>query len=115
MEHAGREDKSMANESRRRSPSKSSSAKGPALDELSNECISRVGVNAVGQEYTGMLKVLGKRLDLALRQVLHLLCVPFSLLIMTPLIILSSGLKSNFEKKRFPSSCHRESTAGTKP
>lgn len=114
MEPAGREDKSMATESRRRSPSRSSSAKGPALDELSNECISRVGVNAVGQEYTGMLKVLGKRLDLALRQVLHLLYVPFSLLTITSRIILSNGLKSNFEK-RTPLSCHRESTAATKP
>lgn len=60
----------MATESRKRSPRRSSSSKGPALDVLSNECISRVGVNAVGHEYTGMLKVLGKRLDLALRQVL---------------------------------------------
>ena len=70
---AGKDDKSKPTESRRRSPSRSSFAKGPALDVLSNECISRVGLHAVGQEYTGMLKVLGKRLDLALRQVSHII------------------------------------------
>jgi hypothetical protein len=66
---ASKDDRSKPTESHKRSPSRSSSAKGPALDVLSNECISRVGLHAVGQEYTGMLKVLGKRLDLALRQV----------------------------------------------
>ena len=54
----------------RKGPSRSSSSReGPALDVLSSECISRVGVGSVGKEYTSMLKVLGKRLDLALRQV----------------------------------------------
>ena len=41
-------------------------ANAPALEELSQECVSHVGVGAVGQEFTGMLKGLGKRLDLAL-------------------------------------------------
>ena len=41
-------------------------ANAPALEELSRECVSHVGVGAVGQEFTGMLKGLGKRLDLAL-------------------------------------------------
>jgi hypothetical protein len=42
--------------------------KTPALDVLSAECISRVGVGVMGQEYTSVLKSLGKRLDLALRE-----------------------------------------------
>ena len=48
--------------------SKMSKDKTPALDVLSAECISRVGVGVMGQEYTSVLKSLGKRLDLALRE-----------------------------------------------
>ncbi len=48
--------------------SKVSKDKTPALDVLSAECISRVGVGVMGQEYTSVLKSLGKRLDLALRE-----------------------------------------------